>query len=197
RVGAPGLPVMFLTDEDFVITDPQELEPFKGLEASFNGMTASYPDPAAGWEMKDAPQRLFPALEAEDDGRRRLASATFNGVSSKTQVQRLMKSMVLDGRRVRSHRGTLLPVAFGLEPLDCIAWTSARNGYSAKRFEISSKDEMQSVNQLLAFVEVDPSDYSWTPPTDELPSVVGPLNPKWPAPIPMTGWSAAASDVKD
>ena len=114
HVGAPGLPVMFLTDADWVITDPQELDPFKGLEQTFNGATATYPDPAAAWEMKDAPQRLFPEYEAEDDGRRLLADFQFNAVSSPTQVQRLMLSMVRDGRRMRFHRGTLPPVAFAL-----------------------------------------------------------------------------------
>src|SRR5690606_29128738 len=42
HVGAPGLPVMFLTDDDWVVTDPQDFEPFKGLEQTFNGATATY-----------------------------------------------------------------------------------------------------------------------------------------------------------
>lgn len=197
HVGAPGLPVMFLTDEDWIVTDPQELDPFKGLEQTFNGATATYPDPEAAWEMKDAPQRLFPDYEAEDDGRRLLADFQFNAVSSPTQVQRLMLSMVRDGRRMRFHRGTLPPVAFALEPLDTISWTSARNGYIDKLFLISSKDEMTNVNQGVAAQEVDPSDYNWTPGTDKLPWSVGPINPRWPAPIPVTGWNAVASSIDD
>lgn len=197
HVGAPGLPVMFFSDEDFIVTDPQEYEPFAGLEATFNGATASYPDPRAAWEMKDAPQRLFPDFEEEDDGRRLLADFQFNAVSSPTQVQRLMKSMVEDGRRVRRHRGTLPPIAFGLEPLDVIEWTSPRNGYTDKLFTVSSKDEMTNVNQLVALQEVEPDDYNWTPPTDQLPNPVGPINPRWPAPIPVTGWSVVASSIDD
>ncbi|UPT53434.1 putative tail protein [Synechococcus phage Ssp-JY39] len=197
HVGAPGLPVMFLTDEDWIVTDPQELDPFKGLEQTFNGATATYPDPEAAWEMKDAPQRLFPDYEAEDDGRRLLADFQFNAVSSPTQVQRLMLSMVRDGRRMRFHRGTLPPVAFMLEPLDTISWTSARNGYIDKLFLISSKDEMTNVNQGVAAQEVDPSDYNWTPGTDKLPWSVGPINPRWPAPIPVAGWSVVASSIND
>lgn len=197
HVGAPGLPVMFLTDEDWIITSPQELDPFKGLEQTFNGATATYPDPGAAWEMKDAPQRLFPDYEAEDDGRRLLADFQFNAVSSPTQVQRLMLSMVRDGRRGRFHRGTLPPVAFALEPLDTISWTSARNGYSNKLFLLSSKDEMTNVNQGVALQEVDPSDYGWTPSTDKLPWSVGPIVPRWPAPIPVTGWNAFASSIDD
>lgn len=197
RVGPPGLPVMFLTDEDFVITDPQELDPFKGLESTFNGATASYPDPAAAWEMKDAPQRLFSNLEAEDDDRRLLANFQFNAVSWPRQVQRLMKAMILDGRRMRSHRGTLPPVAFGLEPLDVYSWMSARNGYESKLFDIRSKDEMANVNQSIASVEVDPNDYDWTANTDELPWIVGDLDPRWPDPVFMSGWVVLPSSIND
>lgn len=197
HVGAPALPVMFLTDEDFIVTDPQELDPFKGLEATFNGATANYPDPRAAWEMKDAPQRLFPDYEEQDDGRQLLADFQFNAVSSPTQVQRLMTAMVHDGRRMRSHRGTLPPFAFVLEPLDTFEWTSARNGYIDKLHEVSSKDEMTNVNQSVAFVECDPSDFDWNPPTDELPHPVGPIDPKFPPPMVMAGWAVAPAELKD
>ncbi|MGQ3214804.1 hypothetical protein [Shinella sp.] len=197
RVGPPGLPVMFVTDEDFIITDPQELDPFKGLEATFNGATASYPDPAAAWEMKDAPQRLFPALEVEDDNRQLLANFQFSTVSRPRQVQRLMKSMILDGRSMRSHRGTLSPIAFGLEPLDVISWSSARNGYIDKLFDIRSKDEMANVNQSLAMIEVDPGDYDWTPNTDELPWIVGDLDPRWPPVQDVTGFAVFPDSIND
>lgn len=196
RVGPPTMPVMFVTDEDFIVTDPQEMDPFKGLEATFNGATASYPDPAAAWEMKDAPQRLFPAYEAEDDGRRLLANFQFSAVSSPTQVQRLMQSMVRDGRNMRSHRGTLPPIAFGLEPLDVISWTSSRNGYVNKLFDVQSKDEMANVNQSLAFVETDPADYNWVP-SDTLPWSVGPVAPTWPAPMVISGWGAFPAIIYD
>lgn len=196
HVGAPGLPVYFVTDEDFVVTEEQEFDPFPGLENTFNGASATYPDPAGGWEMKDAPLRLFPDYEEQDDGRRLLADFQFNAATSPTQVQRLMTSMVQDGRRFRKHRGTLPPSAFVLEPLDVIAWTSVREGYISKLFPIDSMDDLVNANQAVAIHEADPSDFDWEF-TDELPWTVGPLVPTWPPTQVMTGWSVEPAEVKD
>lgn len=188
HVGAPALPTAFIADDEFVVTDEQEFEPFPGLESTFNGAAATYPEPEAAWEMKDAPQRLFPAYEAEDDGRRLLADFQFNAVPFPLQVQRLMKSMVEDGRRFRKHRGTLAPWAFVLEPMDTISWTSAREGYSDKLFQIDSMDDQVNGNQAVAFRETDPSDFDWNASTDELPWSVGPIVPQWPSAQVMVGW---------
>lgn len=197
RVGAAALPVAFVTDEDFVVTEEQEFDPFPGLESTFNGATATYPEPDAGWEMKDAPQQLFPDYEAEDDGRRLLADFQFNAVPFPFQVQRLTMAMVQDGRRFRKHRGTLPPWAFVMEPLDTIAWTSAREGYIAKHFEIDSMDDLVNGNQAIACRETDPSDFDWNFSTDALPWTVGPIVPNWPTPQPITGWQALPGEIKD
>lgn len=197
HVGAPALPAAYIGDEDFVVTDEQEFEPFPGLENTFNGASANYPEPEAGWEMKDAPQRLFPAFEAEDDGRRLLAEFQFNAVPFPVQVQRLMKSMVEDGRRFRKHRGTLGPWAFALEPMDTISWTSAREGYSAKLFQLESMDDQVNGNQAVAFRETDPADFDWNAGTDELPWTVGPLVPQWPAAQSAEGFDAQPAIYTD
>ena len=197
KVGAPGLPVYFVNDESFVVTDEQEFNPFPGLENTFNGASATYPEPASGWEMKDAPQRLFPEFVAEDDGRELLADFQFNAVPFPTQVQRLMASMVRDARRFREHRGTLGPAAFVLEPLDVISWTSAREGYSSKIFQIESMDDQVNGNQSVALRETDPSDFDWNFSTDELPWSVGPLDPQWPAPQLLAGWAVAPAIIYD
>ncbi|WP_309086379.1 phage tail protein [Chelativorans sp.] len=187
HVGAPPLPVFFCSDEDFVVTTEQEYDPFPGLEATFNGVAATYPEPEAAWEMKDAPQRRYPEYEAQDDDRILLADVQFNAAPFALQVQRLMKALALENRRFRKNNGTLAPAAFILEPLDVISWTSARNGYVSKRFLINSMDDQANVNQAVALIEVDPSDYDWSP-SDEIPWTVGPLVPRWPVPQPMTGW---------
>lgn len=197
RVGAAALPVAFVSDEDFIVTEEQEFDPFPGLENTYNGATATYPEPDAGWEMKDAPQQLFPDLESEDDGRRLLADFQFNAVPHPFQVQRLAMAMVQDGRRFRKHRGTLPPWAFALEPLDTIAWTSPREGYIAKHFEIDSMDDLVNANQAIACRETDPSDFDWNFSTDALPWSVGPIVPNWPTPQPITGWQAMPGEIKD
>ena len=197
HVGPPALPVAYIVDDDFMVTEEQEFEPFPGLENTFNGATASYPEPEAGWEMKDAPQRLFPEFEAEDDGRRLLADFQFNAAPHALQVQRLMKSMVADGRRFRKHRGTLGPWAFVLEPMDTISWTSVREGYDAKLFQLDSMDDQVNANQAVAFRETDPADFDWNFLTDGLPWSVGPIVPTWPTPQPVTGWQVLPAELRD
>lgn len=197
HVGAPGLPVAFITDADFVVTDEQKFDAFPGLENTFNGVTATYPEPQASWEMKDAPQRRFPTYEAEDGGRILLADVQYNAVPFPVQVQRLMQSLAEESRRIRKHVGTLPPWAFILEPLDVISYTSLRNGYSNKLFLAVSLDDQINVNQSVSLTEVDPSDYNWTPGTDTLPWSVGPLIPNWPAAQILTGWSVRPASLYD
>src|SRR5690606_24987594 len=113
------------------------------------------------------------------------------------QVQRLMASMVLDARRFRKHRGTLGPWAFILEPMDTVSWTSAREGYATKLFQVASMDDQVNANQGVALTETDPSDFDWTAATDELPWSVGPLVPQWPVAQPITGWQVLPAEFKD
>nr|MDA3888698.1 phage tail protein [Allgaiera sp.] len=57
RVGGPGLPVYFFTDDDLIVSDSQQLQPFPGLSATHNAVTATYPEPTALWATHDAPPR--------------------------------------------------------------------------------------------------------------------------------------------
>ena len=51
-----------------------------------------------------------------------------------------------------------------LEPLDVYSWTSAKNGYDAKLFDISQVvDDQLTILQRVSSREVDASDYSWSP----------------------------------
>ncbi|MBX8785286.1 phage tail protein [Ochrobactrum sp. GRS2] len=197
QVGAAPLPVAFINDQNFVVTEDQKLDDFHGLESTFNGVTATYPERTAGWEMKDAPQRRFPDFEAEDGNRTLLADVQFNAVPFAEQVQRLMKSLALENRRFRKIIGTLLPWASVLEPLDVISYTSARNGYDNKSFLLTAIDDQTNVNQTASLIEVDPSDYSWEPSSDTLPWSVGALVPVWPPAQVLTGWNVQPAALLD
>ncbi len=197
QVGAAPLPVAFIADQHFVVTEDQKLDDFHGLESTFNGVTATYPERTAGWEMKDAPQRRFPDFEAEDGDRTLLADVQFNAVPFAEQVQRLMKSLALENRRFRKIIGTLMPWASVLEPLDVISYTSARNGYDNKSFLLTAIDDQANVNQTASLIEVDPSDYSWEPASDTLPWSVGSLVPEWPVAQIMTGWNVQPANLPD
>jgi len=197
RVGAPAAPVQFITDDDIVISQPQELDPFPGLAASANAISSEYPEPASLWTSREAPQILNAAWEAEDGGRRLPTSINFPACSNQSQVAQLMSAYIKDARRFRTHRLVLPPEAFLLEPLDTIAWTSERNGYTNKIFEVVDiVDQPGTINQDLVLRERDPADYGWTSAQD-LPAVVPVtgLSPRPPQVI--EGWSVSASTLKD
>ena len=197
RVGAPAAPVQFITDEDIVISAPRELEPFPGLAASTNAIFSDYPEPESLWLPRAAPPLLNPAWEAEDGGRRLATSLNFPACSNISQVAQLMAAYAQDARRFRVHRLVLPPEAFLLEPLDTIAWSSARNGYMAKIFEVVEiLDQPGSINQELLLRERDPGDYSWSA-SDDLPGVL-PVTGLAPRPPQIIeGWSATATTLKD
>ena len=197
RVGGPGAPVLFITDEDIVITESSDFEPFPGLQQTHNALHASYPEPDAAWEPKDAPPRYNADYEADDDGRRLVASIEMPAVWDKSQVQRLMISYIEEERRFRRHLITLPPAGAVLEPLDSIAWTSERNFYDEKVFEVSAiEDNLATLAQGVALRERDPDDYD--PPQDYF--VPTPITPPEPEPIPVQGvpgWGVQAVAIKD
>lgn len=197
RVGAPALPSYFFTDEAVVITENQSFDPFPGLEQTYNGVSATYPEPEAAWEMKDAPLRIDQDFVNADDGRELIAPVQFDTVPFAIQVQRLQSALMRDNRRFRRHRHTLPPEAFLLEPLDTVSWTSAHNGYVGKLFELTSMDDLENSNQAVSLKEVDPGDWGWNRPTDELPYTVGPMGPIEPQPQPIYDWSADPDVVPD
>ncbi len=197
RAGAPALPTLVVTDDDIIITADQSFAPFTGLENTHNGITASHPDPDALWEAHAAPPRYNAAWEAEDQGRRLVADLSLSAVPYPLQVQRLMEAWISDERRWRRHELTLPPMALQLEPLDVISWTSARNGYSAKAFEVGAVvDAPRSLMQRVSLREVDPADYSWSP-TQELPaSSITPTN-TLPAPVAVARWTVQGVSIAD
>ncbi|RYE43604.1 MAG: hypothetical protein EOP24_27655 [Hyphomicrobiales bacterium] len=196
-VGAPAGPVVSITDDDIITTEGQSLDPFPGLESTFNGVNASYPEPAEKWGMKDAPALRDVDLEADDDDRRLPADVSFPMVYSATQVQRLQLAMHRENRRFRSHSQTMPPEFWEYEVLDTIAWTSERNGYFAKVFLITVMDDLPNGNQFVGSKEQDPADYSWNPGTDQRPYSTAPLVIARPAPQVMTGWQALPAVMQD
>ncbi|MBY6138520.1 phage tail protein [Leisingera daeponensis] len=169
RVGPPALPVYFFTDEDVIADRPQSLVPYPGLDGVHNAIHASHPDPESLWESRDAPPRYNAGWEAEDGGRQLVAEVDLPAVASVTQVQRLMKAWIEDERRFRRHSLTLPPDAALLEPLDTVAWTSAREGYTSKLFEVGElTDDLAACLQTLALRERDAGDFTWVPGSDEV-----------------------------
>ncbi|MEZ5790516.1 MAG: phage tail protein [Nitratireductor sp.] len=160
-------------------------------------MTATYPEPGEAWATKDAPERTDTAFIAADGGRKLSTSISFPAVHSGTQVQRLMTTALKEARRFRTHSLSLPPQAWLLEPGDVISWTSARNGYSAKKFIIEEMSGRRTFIQQVALKEIDPGDQDWTPASDEIAFTVVPVSPARPAAQVMTGWSVASATIGD
>ncbi len=189
-VGEPDAPVVSITDEDIVITQGQSYEPFPGFENLFNGIGATYPEPAEGWQSKEAPPRYRSDLEALDDGRRLPFTTEYKAAPFALQVQELMRAAIEEVRRFRKTTKTMPPEWWEFEPLDSYIWTSARNGFVNKQFLITAMDDLPNGNQFVGDQEVDPSDYDWQSDY-ELPWNVAPLVISRPAPQPVSGPSVA------
>jgi hypothetical protein len=193
RAGGPGLPVMTMVDDDILVSESQDFAPFPGADQSSNGIHAAYPDPASLWEERDAPPIYDAIYLAADGGRQQVASVALPAVPYAVQVQRLMRAWLIDDRRWRRHNLFLGPYGAALEPLDTVAWTSERNGYVSKVFEVDQAAlDLQTCNPSLAIRERDPQDYDWSP-SFTLPSA--PAAVGWALPTVQTVPSWAVNGV--
>ena len=197
RAGGLGLPVAFITDDDLLVTSPQEFRPFPGLAASHNAIHATFPNPGQMWRAHDAAPVYNAAWELRDGGRRLVAEIDLPAVNYPLQVQRLMRAWIRDDQRWRRHDLNLGFYAAALEPLDCIEWSSKENGYDEKLFEIDqTAQDPVSLQTGIAIREVDPDDYDWSPDF-ELPDPVSPggwvLAPTQAVP----GWAVTGHTVVD
>lgn len=169
RIGAPALPVWLFNDDDVIVSSPQDLSPFPGLDATFNAITATFPDPAMDWEPGEAPPRYNALWEALDQNRRLPADLNLPATPYPDQVQRVMRAYIEGERRFASHILTLPPEAGSLEPLDALSWASLGNGYDGKSFELTEiAHDLLGGNVQVSLREVDPADHTWSP-SFELP----------------------------
>lgn len=194
-VGAPAAAVWAMTDETIVVTRDQDFEPFPSSKKAVNTIRATYPEPALGWRDKEAPQRSSAALLERDGGEELAVDVDLEAVEDAAQVQCLSATMIEEAQRWRTHRMVLPPPARPLEPNDVFSWSSARNGYSNKKFIISRIVRLTGCLWEWTFQELEPSDYD--PPLVILPPVTGPTGPS-PVPVQsMTGWAAWADYIRD
>ena len=149
-----------IEDESILVSDPRERAPFRGLADTYNCIHGSHPDRHANWVARDAPAFYKDEWVEEDDGRRLVAELALPTVTQYGQVQRLMQELVTDNRLMVTHAITLPPTALGLLPLDTLTWTSARNGYQDKLFQIISKAiDPYTLNVKVALRERSPGEY--------------------------------------
>ncbi len=164
QAGDPALPIFFFSDDDIFVSLDREKQPFPGLDATHNGISANYPDPAMQWEPNNAPPIYNSVWEAKDGNRRLVVNKDFAAVPYPAQVQRNMRALIADDRRFLTHGLPFPPEATVLEPLDTAAWTSDSNGYSTKTFEIGkTTEDLRSGVVQVTLRERDPSDSAVVP----------------------------------
>jgi hypothetical protein len=196
NVGGPGLPAAFITDDDVIISEPQDFDPFPTPEQTYNVVTASHPSPAALWEPRDTPAIYNSTWEAEDGGRRLPASVTLPAAPYPVQVQRITAALAADHRRMRRHILTLPPDASALQTGDVVSWTSAANSYTAKQFEIAETvRDLRTGLMRVSLREVDPADY--VAPSGLLAPPVIVITPQRPAPQVVPGFTVAPASIDD
>lgn len=196
-VGPPGVPVMAFTDADILSTEEQSFSPFLSLADTVNGIDATYPNPAEGWNVKKAPPLLRPDLEPLAGNRRLLASVALDLVPYGGQVQRLMQWALSEALRARRHTFVLGPEFRVIEPGDVVQWTSARNGYVDKLFRVDGVIYKSNLDVIVDLTEVNPADYDWDQQADYRPVIDGPLTLVGPKPMPMQGWQVFPAAIVD
>lgn len=196
-VGAPALPVYACTDDDVIVSRQQELDPFPGIEDTYNAVTARYPDPEDLYETKEAPRRTNATYEVADAFGRRMANLSLPAAPYKRQVQRLTRAWLEDARRFRRHVICLPPDSAHVELIDTVDWTSSKNGYAGKDFSVHEivEDPRTGIRQL-SLRERDPNDYNWVPGY-ELPSVPTTPGTTPPAPESVSGFAAVPLVLTD
>ena len=198
RWGAPDEAVMAITDEDISVSNPQEFDPFPGIEATYNAIRITHPNVETAWEPAQTPALYNAAWEAEDGGRRLPIQMEVAACFDHAQAQQLQSAYIRDERRFRQHQIVLPPEAQILEPLDTIAWTSARNGYSNKLFEVVASRYMPKTMMVaLTLRERDPADYDWDSEL-EMPSAPGYVpSERDPRSVDEADWSVTGTSVTD
>lgn len=169
RVGGPGLPVAFYNEQDFLNSQPKEFDPFPPLTSTHNMVNYVFPHPAELYEPHDGPTWSPEPVTVE-----RPLMLSFKALPYPGQAQRVARAMLKDDQRHRVHTASLGPYGSHLEPLDVIEFTSPRNGYINKRFDIRQTTEnLRNLCVGLGFRETDPLDYDYVPGED-LPDAVTP-----------------------
>lgn len=163
RVGGQSpVPIFAVRDENVFVSSAQEFDPLVGLNSQINGLTASYVSPGDGWIPKAAPTRLKQAY-IEEDGRKSISGVTYEYVTTRSQVERLMKAALEDSRRERKHVFEADPECFRIEPTDYIEYDSERNGYIDKIFDVDWCTLESNGAITMGVTETDPDDYDWHP----------------------------------
>jgi hypothetical protein len=155
--GVIGAAVRALVSGDVLTEFEQKFVPIKRQDELTNAISAAYPNPDDGYEIRKSPLIVDTALEAKHGGRRAQELNLYN-VPYKHQIQRLQKMASKEILRARRHTLVLGPDWWDIE-CDQISYTDAEHGYSAKKFRVDTVTDLTDGNVAISIIEHDGADY--------------------------------------
>ncbi|TNJ40500.1 phage tail protein, partial [Phaeobacter sp. B1627] len=183
-------------DDDLLVTETWQHDPFPGLEHTFNAVTTTYTSPASLWEASTLESIVKEDWVAED-GRQKLFELRLPMVYAPEQARQLANALLLENRRFRSHRLPLPGEFARLRPLQNIALSMEDYGYAQKVFRITEAAyDLQTLNVSLSLRETDPGDFDPDPGL-ELPEPAHPVGPITPTDAGVVGFAVAGETVKN
>lgn len=189
HIGAPALPSLTFDDESLRANEGDNFRPITPFEQRVNYVTGKFTSPDDGWIPKPAPARSDEDRIALD-GQRIPANLDVPFVQSSSHMQRLQKQLLARALRERNHTVPLPPGAFGLEAGDSVEWTSERNGYTDKLFEVDAVELSSNFDTVVSLVEIDHDDYEWDAETDLVEQPIESLVTTLPAAKVIEGFDA-------
>jgi len=179
-VGSATAASATISDDDVLISQAWQHDPFPGLENTFNAVTTTYTSPASLWEASTLETIVKDEWVAED-GRQKLFELNLPMVYSAEQARQLTDALLRENRRFRTHRLPLPGEYARLRPLQNVHLSLQDYGYDAKTFRITEAAyDLQTLNVSLSLRETDPTDFD-PDPALELPETPHPTGP-----IPVT-----------
>lgn len=179
-VGSATVASATISDDDVLISQAWQHDPFPGLENTFNAVTTTYTSPASLWEASTLETIVKDEWVAED-GRQKLFELNLPMVYIAEQARQLTDALLRENRRFRTHRLPLPGEYARLRPLQNVHLSLQDYGYDAKTFRITEAAyDLQTLNVSLSLRETDPTDFD-PDPALELPETPHPTGP-----IPVT-----------
>ncbi|MDE4175808.1 hypothetical protein PXK01_16720 [Phaeobacter sp. PT47_59] len=195
-VGGPIGADAEITDDDLLVSESWQHDPFPGLEGTFNAVTISHPSPGALWNSTTLETIVMDDLIAED-GTQRLFELKLPMVFNSAQGRQLGHALLKENRRFRSHRLPLPGEYFGLRPLRALNLTLADYGYASKSFRITEVAyDLLTLNVSVSLRESDPTDFDPDLALElpDVPTVTGPVTP---ANVSVSGLAAYGASYRD
>jgi len=184
-----------ISDDDVLVSETWQHDPFPGLESTFNAVTTTYTNPASLWEASTLDTIVKDDWVAED-GRRKLFELNLPMVFNAKQARQLANALLRENRRFRTHRLPLPGEYAHLRPLQNVNLSLQDYGYTAKTFRVTEiAYDLHTLNVSVSLRETDPADFDPDPGL-ELPETPLPTGPIVATDAGVVGFAVAGETIR-